>query len=66
MISKNFLYLIVRVQDLDLELPPIESIPVQREYSEVLSNDLLGIPLEREIDFIISCYWKQIPTTYSR
>ena len=51
MISKGFLYHIVRVQDLDSEMPPVESVLVVSKLLDVFPNDLLGIPLEREIDF---------------
>ena len=51
MISKVCLYHIVRVQDLDSEICPIESVPVVSEFPEVFPNDLHGIPPKREIDF---------------
>ena len=50
MISNGCLYHIVRVKVLDSKIPPIESVPIVREFSEVVPNDLLEIPLEREID----------------
>ena len=40
MISKGCLYPIVRVKDLDSENPPIELVPVVREFLEVFLNDL--------------------------
>ena len=40
-----------KVQDLDSEIPPIKSIPILREFSEVFPNDLPGIPPVWEIDF---------------
>ena len=51
MISKGCLYYIVRVQDLDSEIPPIELVPVVREFMKVFPNDLPSIPPEREIYF---------------
>ena len=51
MISKGCQYHIVRVQDLDSKIPPIESIPIVREFSEVFPNDLSNIPPELEINF---------------
>ena len=48
MISKVFLYYIVGVKDLASENPPIELVPVVREFPEVFPNDLPGIPPERE------------------
>ena len=44
MISKGCMYHIVRVKDLDSENPPIELVPVIREFTEVFPNDLPGIP----------------------
>ena len=43
-ISEGFEYHIVRVKDLDSEVPPVESVLVVREFSEVFPNDLPGIP----------------------
>ena len=54
MISKGYLYNVVRFQDLDSEIPPIKSVPVLREFSEVFPNDLPGISLERGINFGIN------------
>ena len=51
MISKGCLYHIVRVQDLDSEMPPVESVLVVSKLLDVFPNDLLGIPIEREIRF---------------
>ena len=51
MISKVCLYYIVRLQDLDCEIPPIESVPVVSEFPKVFPNDLPGIPHEWEINF---------------
>ena len=51
MISKGCLYHIVRVQDLDSEISPIESVLVVKEFHEVFPIDLLCIPPKREIDF---------------
>ena len=63
MISKGCQYHIVRVQDLDSEIPPIESVPVGSEFLEVFPNDLPSIPPEWEIDLVSICYWIQILTT---
>ncbi|KAH0709324.1 hypothetical protein KY284_010751 [Solanum tuberosum] len=51
LISKSCLSHIVRVKDFESEIPPLESVPVVKEFPEVFSNDLPGIPPEREIDF---------------
>ena len=58
MISKGCSYHIVRVQDLESKIPPIESVPVVREFTKVFPNNLPGIPLEREI------YFGQLVTEY--
>ena len=46
MISKGCLYHILRVKDLDAEIPPIEIIVLESEFLEVFVNDLPGIPPE--------------------
>ena len=51
MIAKGCLYHIVTFQDLDFEIPPIESVHVMREFWKVFPNDLPSIPVKREIDF---------------
>ena len=61
MISKGCLYYIVRVQDLDSEVPPIRLVPVVSEFSEVFPNDLSGIPPERKIDFCIDFLQEKNP-----
>ena len=54
MISKGCIYHIVRVQDLDSVIPPIESVPVVSEFSDVFPNYLPSIAPKREIDFGIN------------
>ena len=49
MISKGYLYHLVWVKDSSLETPTLESVPVVFEYPEVFPNNILGVPLEREI-----------------
>ena len=44
----------MRVQDLDSEIPSIESVPIVSEFLEVFPNDLPYIPPEWEIDFGIN------------
>ena len=43
-VTKGCLYHIVRVKDLDFEIPPIESVPVVSEFPEVFPNDPHDIP----------------------
>ncbi|KAH0636085.1 hypothetical protein KY290_036497 [Solanum tuberosum] len=51
MISKGYLYHLVRVKDSSSESPTLESVPVVNEFPEVFPDDLPGVPPEREIDF---------------
>ncbi|KAH0691243.1 hypothetical protein KY285_018431 [Solanum tuberosum] len=49
--SKGCVYHLVRVNDSSVEVLPIQSVPVVKEFPEVFPDDLLGVPPEREIDF---------------
>ncbi|XP_070046784.1 uncharacterized protein [Nicotiana tomentosiformis] len=49
MIRKGYIYLLVRVQDVKVESPTIQSILVVNEFPDELS----GLPPEREIEFPI-------------
>ena len=60
-IFKVLHYHIVRVRDLDYEVPPLESVPIVREFLEVFPDDLHGIPPKREIDFIIDLLLYTLP-----
>ncbi|WMV55140.1 hypothetical protein MTR67_048525 [Solanum verrucosum] len=51
MISKGCIYHLVRVRDTNSKTPTLESIPIVNEFPEVFPDDLLGVPLGREIDF---------------
>ncbi|XP_070045191.1 uncharacterized protein [Nicotiana tomentosiformis] len=51
MINKGCIYHLVWVTDNDAEAPTLESVPVVKEFSEVFPDELLGIPLDREIGF---------------
>ncbi|KAH0748282.1 hypothetical protein KY290_027514 [Solanum tuberosum] len=53
LISKGCLYHIVRVKDLESEIPSLDSVPVVKDFLEVFPDDLPGIPPEWEIDFDI-------------
>ncbi len=64
MISKGCLYHIVRVQNLDSKIAPIDSVRVVREFPEVFANDLSGIPPEREIDFDIDLLLDKNPISF--
>ena len=51
MISKGYLYHLVRVKDSSLETPTLESVLVVCEFPKIFPKDLPGVPSEREIDF---------------
>ena len=44
------------VRDIKMDVPSIRSIMVVYEFSEVLPNDLSGMPPDRDIDFCIDLY----------
>jgi len=43
MISKGYIYQLVRVRDIDFETPTIESVPIVNEFSVVFPDVLPGI-----------------------
>ncbi|XP_075092520.1 uncharacterized protein LOC142172747 [Nicotiana tabacum] len=51
MISKGYIYHLVRVKDADAQIPTLQSVPIVNEFPEVFPEDLPGIPPYREIDF---------------
>ncbi|KAH0705935.1 hypothetical protein KY285_010456 [Solanum tuberosum] len=50
MISKGYLYHLVRVTESSSKTPTLESVPVVNEFPEVFPEDLPEVPPEREID----------------
>lgn len=50
-IVKGCIYHIVRVKDVNAEIPSLQSIQIVKEYTNVFSDELPGIPPEREIGF---------------
>ena len=54
--AKGYLYHLVRVNDLDKEVPSIDSVPIVNDFPDVFLEDLLGVPPEREIDFGVDLY----------
>ena len=56
MIAKGCLYHIVRVRDLESEVPQIELVPVLRKFLDVFPEDLIEIPPEKENDFVIDLF----------
>ncbi|KAH0715889.1 hypothetical protein KY284_008794 [Solanum tuberosum] len=51
LVSKGCVYHLVRVNDSSVEEPPIQSVPVVKEFPEVFPDDLPEVPLDRKIDF---------------
>ncbi|XP_070007599.1 uncharacterized protein [Nicotiana sylvestris] len=51
MISKGYIYHLVRVKDADAQIPTLQSVPIVNEFPKVFPKDLPGIPPDREIDF---------------
>ncbi|WMV08928.1 hypothetical protein MTR67_002313 [Solanum verrucosum] len=46
-------YHLVSVRDMHYETPILELVPIINEFPKVFLDDLVGVPLEREIDFDI-------------
>ncbi|XP_055814268.1 uncharacterized protein LOC129883677 [Solanum dulcamara] len=53
MVRRGCLADFAHIRNVEVESPSIESIPVMCEFSEVFPLDLLGMPLDRDIDFYI-------------
>ncbi|XP_070035916.1 uncharacterized protein [Nicotiana tomentosiformis] len=51
MVEKGYLAYLAYVRDTTAESPAIDSVPIVREFFDVFPYDLLGIPLDRDIDF---------------
>ncbi|WMV49740.1 hypothetical protein MTR67_043125 [Solanum verrucosum] len=54
MITKGYIYHLVRVKESSFEIPTIEAIQVGNEFLEVFREDVPGVPPEREIDLGIN------------
>ncbi|XP_070034761.1 uncharacterized protein [Nicotiana tomentosiformis] len=52
MIRKGYIYNLVRVTDTTVEVPTLESVPIVNDFPDVFSDELHGIPPDREIDMI--------------
>ncbi|XP_075088375.1 uncharacterized protein LOC142170377 [Nicotiana tabacum] len=52
-ISKGYIYHLVRVKDADAQIPTLQLVPIVNEFPEVFPKDLSGVPSDREIDFRI-------------
>lgn len=53
MISKGYIYHLVRVRDVETKSPTLQSILVVNEFPDVFPDELPGLPPEREIEFSI-------------
>ncbi|MCF8701904.1 hypothetical protein L3054_11000 [Corynebacterium sp. MC-10] len=53
LIRKGCLYHLVRVHDVEAEVPTLQTIPVVNEFPEVFPEELPGLPPEREVEFPI-------------
>ncbi|XP_070004110.1 uncharacterized protein [Nicotiana sylvestris] len=51
MISKGYIYHLVRVKDADAQIPTLQSVQIVNAFLEVFPEDLPRIPPDREIDF---------------
>jgi hypothetical protein len=43
-----------------MKVTALEEIKVVQEYLDVLPDELLGMPLDRDIKFLMSCYLEHI------
>ena len=48
-----YLYHLVRVNDLENEVPSVDSVSIVNEFQDVFPEDLPGIPAERDIDICV-------------
>ncbi|XP_075074917.1 uncharacterized protein LOC107780957 [Nicotiana tabacum] len=53
MILKGYIYHLVRVHDMEVKSPTLQSVLVVNEFPDVFPDELPGLPPEREINFAI-------------
>ncbi|WMV09387.1 hypothetical protein MTR67_002772 [Solanum verrucosum] len=53
LVGQGCLAYLAHIQDVEVESPSIESIPVVSEFREVFHMDFPGMPPDRDIDFYI-------------
>ncbi|XP_070054567.1 uncharacterized protein [Nicotiana tomentosiformis] len=53
MILKGYIYHLVRVRDMQVKPPTLQSIHVVNEFANIFLDELPGLPPEREIEFSI-------------
>ncbi|CAN4090606.1 unnamed protein product [Withania somnifera] len=51
LMSKGYIFHLVRVRDMDVEPLTLQSIPVVNEFTNVFPEELPGLPLEKEVEF---------------
>ena len=51
MMSKELLFHLVSLNDLDHDIPSIDSVPVVNEFPDVFPDNFSGVPPPRDIDF---------------
>lgn len=49
-VSKEYIYHLVRVRDSSVETPPLQSVPVVTDFPEFFPDNLPEVPLYREIE----------------
>ncbi|XP_070048626.1 uncharacterized protein [Nicotiana tomentosiformis] len=53
MVEKGYLSYLAFVRDVSAETPTIDSVPVVRDFLDVFSADLSGMPHDRDIDLVL-------------
>ncbi|XP_055802368.1 uncharacterized protein LOC129871475 [Solanum dulcamara] len=53
MVRKGYIYYLVRVHYLEIEVLTFQSVPVVNEYPDVFADELPGLPPEWEIEFTV-------------
>ena len=61
--SKGCMYHIVRL-DVEFESPALELVPIVRIFPKVCPNDLLRIPPDQEIEFVIDLIIDTYPISF--
>ena len=51
MISKGYLYNIVRIKDFEYAIQPLELVLIDTDFPKAFLDDLLGIRPKKQIDF---------------
>ena len=51
LVSKGFVHHLIHVNESSVAIPPIQSVPIVKEFPEVLPNYLSKVPPWRKIDY---------------